>query len=228
MSASSAPKIAVYDLDRTILRRPTFTYFLFWAARHYKPWRLLLTPIWLVLALGYVLKFYDRNFFKPACITLFLGRRLPAAWMANVAQAFAQSRVPFDVQAGAKAAIARDRAEGYLLVMATAAPEIYAPAIGAALGFDAVIATRHVRQANGDWSAALAGPNCYGAEKARRVAEWLTEKGWNKPAHMRAYSDHHSDAPLFDMSDEATLVADGEKAAALATQHGWTLDNFRA
>lgn len=228
MPAASATKIAVYDLDRTILRRPTFTYFLFWAALYYKPWRLLLTPLWLILALGYVLKLYDRNFFKPACISLLLGRHLPAEWMAEVAQAFALSRVPSDVQVGAKAAIARDRNEGYRLIMATAAPELYALAIGAALGFDAVIATRHMRRDNGDWGAALLGSNCYGAEKARRVTEWLREQGIEKPAHMRAYSDHHSDAPLFAMADEAVLVADGEKAADLAAQNGWVLDNFRS
>lgn len=227
MTQALSPKIAVYDLDRTILRTPTFTYFLFWAALHYRPWRLLLTPIWLVLALGYTLKLYDRNVFKPACISLFLGRRMSAQWMAKVGEAFAQSRVPFDVQAGAQAAIDRDRVEGYRLILATAAPELYAQAIGAALGFDAVIATRHQRYDNGDWCAALEGPNCYGAEKARRVTEYFTVQGWAKPAHMRAYSDHHSDAPLFDMADEATLVADGEKAETLARANGWALNNFR-
>ena len=227
MAETLSPKVAVYDLDRTILRRPTFTYFLFWAALHYKPWRLLLAPLWLILAVSYTLKLFDRNVFKPACITLFLGRRLEAEWMTGVAKAFAQSRVPSDVQAGARAAIDRDRAEGYRLIMATAAPELYAPAIGAALGFDAVIATRHQRFVNGNWSAALQGVNCYGAEKARRVAEYFAEQGWAKPAHMRAYSDHHSDAPLFAMADEATLVADGKKAEAFARANGWALNNFR-
>ena len=221
------PKVAVYDLDRTLLRRPTFTYFLFWAALHYKPWRLLLTPIWLMVALGYALKLYRRNVFKPMSIRLLLGERLPADWMAAVAKAFAQSRVPSDVQPGARAAIERDRAEGYRLIIATAAPELYAPAIGAELGFDAVIATRHQRYDNGDWSAQLAGSNCYGAEKARRVAAYLAEQGIDKPAHMRAYSDHPSDAALFALADEATLVASGEKAERLARAHGWTLDNFR-
>src|SRR3546814_12871540 len=56
-----------------------------------------------------------------------------------------------DVCSSDLAAIARDRAEGFRLLMATAAPEFYAGAIAEALGFDAIVATRHRRDAAGNW-----------------------------------------------------------------------------
>ena len=38
-------RAAIYDLDRTVLRTPTFTLFLLWAAWREAPWRLLLLPV---------------------------------------------------------------------------------------------------------------------------------------------------------------------------------------
>lgn len=224
-------KFAVYDLDRTILRRPTFTLFLFWAAAVDRSWRLLLAPVWLLLALGYLLRFYSRNIFKPASIRLLLGPRISAERMDRLAQRFAAWRIPADVPPGAAAMIAQDRADGYRLVLATAAPEFYAQTLGDVLGFDAVIATRHRRSEDGDWLAELESENCYGPEKARRVTEWLAAQGGDDPdggggRHIRAYSDHPSDAALFALVDQATLIGRKPKLAALAARNGWTLRDF--
>lgn len=221
-------KFAFYDLDRTILRTPTFTLFLFWAAATERPWRLLLTPIWIAYALGYALKLTDRGGFKPAAIRLFLGRDMSEARMARLAQKFADWRIPADVAAGAAHHIAEDRAAGYRLIMATAAPEFYAAALGEKLGFETVIASRHLRTDDGAWSPQIDGDNCYGAEKGRRVAEWLAINCDGGPRHIRAYSDHPSDASLFALADQAVLVGRGPKLAALATQQGWTLKDFAA
>lgn len=232
MSAPASPadagiqRVAFYDLDRTILRTPTFTLFLFWAAWSDRPWRLFLLPLWLVHVVGYALRLYDRNRFKPASICIFLGAEISQERADRLARKFANWRVGVDVQPGAKAAIARDRAEGYQLVMATAAPEFYAQAIGEALGFDAVIASRHQRTPDGDWLPALDGENCYGPEKARRVASWLQVQWAANDAHLRAYSDHPSDAPLFALADEAVLVGRSSKLAQLARENGWNLRDF--
>ena len=59
-------RIAVYDLDRTVLRKPTFTLFLLWAAVREAPWRLLLLPLLAALMIGYALRLYGRDRFKPA------------------------------------------------------------------------------------------------------------------------------------------------------------------
>ena len=124
--------------------------------------------------IGYALRLYGRDRFKPSAIRLMLGPHLTPARASGLAAHFAAWRVPRDVPPGAQASIARDRAEGYQLLMATAAPEFYAGAIADALGFDAIVASRHQRDADGNWLPMLDGPNCYGAEKARRVAEWLS------------------------------------------------------
>lgn len=217
--------VAIYDLDRTVLRTPTFTLFLLWAAWRDAAWRLLLLPLLAVLMIGHALRLYGRDRFKPAAIRLMLGGRLSAARAERLAARFAAWRVPRDVPPGAAAHIARDRSEGFVLLMATAAPEFYARAIADALGFDAVLASRHRRDAAGNWLPGLDGRNCYGGEKARRVAEWLAAHQC-EGAHIRAYSDHASDAPTFALAREAWLVGRGDKVARLAAKHGWHVADF--
>lgn len=223
---SHPARIAIYDLDRTVLRKPTFTLFLLWAAWREAPWRLLLLPALAALMIGYALGLYGRNRFKPAAIRLMLGPSIAPVRAEKLAADFAAWRVPRDVPPGAAACIARDRAQGYRLLMATAAPEFYAVAIADALDFDAIVASRHLRDAAGHWLPLLDGPNCYGAEKARRVAEWLVTNAPDGATHIRAYSDHASDAPTFALADEAWLVGRGDKFVRLAAKHGWRTADF--
>lgn len=224
--APSSPRVAIYDLDRTVLRTPTFTLFLLWAAWREAPWRLLLLPALAALMIGYALGLYGRDRFKPAAIRLMLGKNIAPARAEALAAAFAAWRVPRDVPPGAAACIARDRAEGYRLLMATAAPEFYAGAIAEALGFDAIVASRHRRDDAGHWLPLLDGANCYGAEKARRVGEWLATNAPDGTAHIRAYSDHLSDAPTFALAGEAWLIGRGDKYVRLAAKHGWRAADF--
>jgi phosphatidylglycerophosphatase C len=226
MSEIIPVRVAIYDLDRTVLRTPTFTLFLLWAAWREAQWRLLLLPALAALMIGYALRLYGRNRFKPAAIRLMLGASIAPARAEKLATDFAAWRVPRDVPPGAAACIARDRAEGYRLLMATAAPEFYAEAIADALGFDAIVASRHRRDAGGNWLPLLDGPNCYGEEKARRVAEWLATNARDGAAHIRAYSDHVSDAPTFALASEAWLVGRGDKFVRLAAKHGWQAADF--
>ena len=105
-------RVAIYDLDRTVLRTPTFTLFLLWAAWREAPWRLLLLPALAALMIGHALRLYGRDRFKPAAIRLTLGKSIAPARAEALAAAFATWRVPRDVPPGAAACIARDRAEG--------------------------------------------------------------------------------------------------------------------
>src|SRR3546814_7211758 len=49
-------RVAIYDLDRTVLRTPTFTLFLLWATWREARWRLLLLPALAALMIGHALR----------------------------------------------------------------------------------------------------------------------------------------------------------------------------
>ena len=96
----SPARIAIYDLDRTVLRKPTFTLFLLWAAAREAPWRLLLLPLLAALMIGYALRLYGRDRFKPAAIHLMLGSHLTPARAARPHRSSCMPRPLQEVTAG--------------------------------------------------------------------------------------------------------------------------------
>src|SRR3546814_2553769 len=100
-----------------------------------------------------------------------------------------------------------DRADGYRLVLATASYRLYVEPIARRLGFDAVIATDHLSQDLRYVRARIAGENCYDTGKLRMIKAWMAAEAIDRTqAHIRAYSDHVSDAPMleFARSEEHT------------------------
>lgn len=218
--------IAIYDLDRTILKRPTFTAFLFFAAGQLGRrlwWRI---PLWIAALIGYRMKLFGRKPLKQYGMRLFIGKRLERQQGNAIAADFAKMHVPTGVLPGAARTIAADRAMGRMLVIASAAQQFYVEAIAAALQFDAVIATRNVQNAGG-YLHLLDGENCYGAEKLARVEQWLAEQDISREnAYIRFYSDHPSDSPLLDWADEGMLVTAAPKYRMIAKARGWSVQDW--
>lgn len=219
--------IAIYDLDKTITRRPTFTHFLLFYARRESPCRLAALPIWVAALIGYRLGFYGRKQLKQFGIAMFMGRKLSPKILNRAAAHFVDNVVLADLQPGAVLAIAKDRQKNCRLVIATAAPAFYANAIGARLGFDDVIATRHILTADGKMSNHIDGENCYGEEKLKMVLEWMQAQSFERAkCDICVYSDHPLDAPLLDWADRAYLINPSEKLHKLADQNGWGVRTF--
>jgi len=220
-------KVAIYDLDGTVLRRSTFTPFLFFAALRHEPWRVGLAPAWFGAMALYKLGVFGRRRLKQFGLRLFLGRRMTLARLEAISNAFANHVVPHWVSPGAARAMAADRADGCSLVLATAAMEFYAAGIADRLGFDHVIASR-TRPLTTDLSACLMeGENCYGAEKPVRVKALFETLGWNRAkCEVRVYTDSVSDAPLLDWADRPVLVNSGARARRIAEARGWEQARF--
>jgi phosphatidylglycerophosphatase C len=216
--------IAIYDLDKTLLSKPTFTAFLIFACRRRGAqiwWR---AALWIGALIGFKVKLYGRKPLKQFGIKLFVGRAVPAA----LSKAFAASIVPSNIQPGAQAALKRDRAEGRMLIIATAAPDFYSKEIAAAAGFDVVIATTHAADANGDASYFIHGENCYGDEKLLRILSWMQSAQMKREScNIRFYTDHTSDAPMLDWANEGVLINANAAAASIAAAHGWAVQDWR-
>jgi HAD superfamily hydrolase (TIGR01490 family) len=218
----SMVRIAIYDMDKTITRAPTWTRFLIAGARRQAPWRLALLPLVGLVALGHPLRLIDRARLKGVTQALMLGRRMSGTEVAELVDAFAETIDTDDVMTEARDRIATDRAAGYRLVLATASYRYYAEAIARRLGFDAVVATEVRRDAAGDVLSGVAGENCYGPAKRRMVEAWLAAEGIDRTgAHIRFYSDHVSDAPMLEAADEAFAVNPHPPLRRLATERGW-------
>lgn len=219
--------LAVYDLDRTITRRPTYTPFLIHCALRRQQWRLLFAPIVIIAMLAYAAGLFDRSRLKEICQWLLIGHRVHARELKPLVESFADATVAGNIRPGARRAIERDRNEGRRLVLATASYRLYADAIAQRLGFDDVIATGSVIGLDERVHARIEGRNCYGEEKMRMIALWVEKSGLRGAhGHVRFYSDHASDEPAFLWSDEPVAVNPHDRLARMAAERGWAVEDW--
>ena len=193
------------------------------------PWRLLLLPLVLLSMIAYAAKLIDRGRLKEINHHLLIGARIHPRDLKPVADSFADSQLATNIRPGARAAIARDKAEGRRLVLATASYRLYADVLADRLGFDDVIATGSVIGLDERVHAKIAGENCYGPAKMRMIADWVEKSGLTGVhGSVRFYSDHVSDQPAFEWADEAVAVNPHGKLRRLAEQRGWAVEDWRA
>jgi HAD superfamily hydrolase (TIGR01490 family) len=217
--------LAIYDMDRTVTRRATYTPFLVHCAWRLEPWRLLLLPFVVGSMLAYVAKVIDRGRLKEINHRLLLGHKREPRLLKPLVDGFARKTLANNVRPGARAAIARDKAEGRRVVMATASSRLYAAAIADALGFDDCIGTNSIIGLDERVHAKIDGENCYGPAKLRMIEAWLAAERLER-AHVRFYSDHASDAPVFDWADEPVAVNPHDRLKRLAETRGWPVEDW--
>lgn len=217
-------KLAIYDMDRTITVRGTYTPFLFHMLFARAPWRLIFLPLLPFGFIGYGLKLISRKGLKTYNQRLLLGSKPSLAKLEPHIESYADKVMQKNSYAKAIAQVEADRAEGRKLVLATASYELYVNAIATRLGFDDVIATKLEIDEQGQVLPEIIGENCYDEAKLDRIKTFLDEQGLAREAiHIRAYSDHVSDAPMLEFADEAVATTPSAPLRQLAQKRGWKI-----
>src|SRR3546814_18012810 len=85
--------LAIYDMDRTITRRATYTPFLIHAASRLAPWRLVLLPLVPLSMLAYGLKLVGRARLKEINYRLLIGGATAPKRLEPVIPSFADRQV---------------------------------------------------------------------------------------------------------------------------------------
>jgi HAD superfamily hydrolase (TIGR01490 family) len=214
-------RYSIFDMDRTVTRGGSYSPWLLYWAWHEAPWRLALLPLSLAAGAAYLAGLVSRGRLKEINHRLLMGARSDAVRVARRAEAFA-GWVVRRAFADARARIAAEQAEGRTVVLATASYEFYVRAIADRLGVEQVVATRAHSDGNpgGAILARIDGENCYGAAKRAMVEAALPPRAG---LHVRFFSDHHSDAPMFDWADERFAINPTQRLRLLAATHGWTV-----
>lgn len=209
-------KLSIYDMDKTVIRRASWTPWLFFYARTEAPARLLLAPLLLLPLAGYALGLLGRAALKEATHGLMLGRRVPREKVARAAASFAASFGARHELAGALAALAADRAAGFEPVLATASCRYFVEALARRWGIERVVATEN--RWEGDWlTPAIRGENCYEMGKLRMILAALPDR----PALVKFTSDHISDLPVLDWADEPVAANPSAELRRVARARGW-------
>lgn len=229
MSETQLPRIAIYDMDRTITRRATYSGFLMHVVRRRQRWRVLLTPLVALASLVHVTGLITRAQLKAISLRLMLGPSFRRDEIAPLAESYADKLVADGLYAPALEQIAEDKAAGYRVLLATASFHLYVDAIAARLGIDDVLATRLRDDAEPDHvRARLAGDNCYGDAKFARISDWMDSNALTRDgSHIRAYSDHVSDQPMLHFAHEAVATTPSRSLRKLAPKMGWQVVDWR-
>jgi HAD superfamily hydrolase (TIGR01490 family) len=217
--------LAIYDMDRTVTRRATYTPFLLHCALRRSPWRLLLIPFVIASMAAYILKLIDRGKLKEINHRLLIGHNRHPSELKPLVESFADKMLASNIRPGAREAIAGDKAEGRRVVMATASYRFYSREIAERLGFDDCIGTNSILGLDERVHAKIDGENCYGPAKLRMIQAWLASSGLTR-GHVRFYSDHASDKPAFEWADEPVAVNPHDRLARLAGERGWRCEDW--
>ena len=157
--------IVAFDFDGTLTTHDSFTAFLRWKA---EPFRYF---IGLIALLPHMLAFClhrDRGRLKAAATARFLGG-MSAEELSAAAEAFAMERAQSMLRPDAVQAWRNWRAQGALMVIVTASPEIMVRPFARALGAEMLIGTRLALDQAGRVTGRLVGLNCRGPEKVQRL-----------------------------------------------------------
>jgi len=193
-------RLVVFDLDGTITRRDTLLPYVA-GLLSARPWSLLRLLRVVPALAAHLLGLVDRGALKAVLLTHTLGGRTRAeidSWNAR----YIPRLLARGVRPQALEAIEEHRRGGDLLVLMSAAPDLYAPALASRLGFAATICTG-VRWTNDRLDGALTTANRRGPEKARC---FLALKQQHPGLPTTAYGNSSADLPHLVLADEPRLV----------------------
>jgi phosphatidylglycerophosphatase C len=197
--ADTRAVVAVFDVDGTLTTRDCVTPFLRRAAGRRLATAILGHPLAVTAAAAR----RDRDRLKElACAAL---RGLDVSAYDELGRSFAQEVATNWLRDDTTARLRRHRELGHRVILASASLDAYLGPLGEMLEVDGIVCTRLERGPDGRLTGRLVGENCRGAEKARRVREWLEAAGL-ADAVLWAYGDSPGDRPLLETADHAVWV----------------------
>ncbi len=197
------PVVAAFDVDRTVTTRDCVVPFLR-RVRGTVPFARRMA--WASARLVPAIARGERDRAKEqAAKIVFAGRR--AVDVDAAGDAFAAGVVCSRLRADTVARLRWHQAEGHDIVFVSASFGAYLRPLGDRLGADGVLCTELVVGRDGVLTGELSGLNCRGAEKVRRLHEWLDARhGGRANVELWAYGDSPGDRELLADADHAVWV----------------------
>lgn len=193
------PVVAAFDVDGTLTTGDCVTPFLRRAAGR----RLWTTLLRHPLAIGASLARRDRDRLKELACSALSG--IESTELEQLGDDFAREVGAERLRDDTVARLRRHRELGHTVILASASLDPYLVPLGRSLGVDAVVCTMLERGADGRLTGRLEGANCRGAEKARRVRDWLRDSDL-ADAELWAYGDSGGDDELLALADHPLRV----------------------
>ena len=217
---SSQPKLAIFDLDHTLLSGDSDVL-----------WCDFLMEQGLLDRAGFAPRNADMaRRYADASVTvqefcdLYVGTlagRTPAQWQ-PLCERFLNEVVAPRIPASAHALVDEHRSRGHTLLLTTATNRVITELTARHLGIAELIATE-VELAGGICTGRTAGTLNMREGKVTRLHAWLRDRGWPAALLDSAvfYSDSSNDLPLLGLVGEPVAVDPDERLRARAQDAGW-------
>ena len=207
-------RIALFDLDHTLLPHDTQTLFCNYVLKRYR-WRTLLHAFFLPFAIARGLKLIPTATAKRAFHSYLWGISRPR--LDQLAREFAAESVDSWIYPDLRAELMRHRHQGRTLILNTASPSFYAQAIARELEFDHWMATEIVTGDSMPFLPPLDGENNKRTAKIaamhRKLPDLEKQSAADK-ADSWGYSDSHADIPLLEYCGHRLLIHPTRKLSA--------------
>jgi HAD superfamily hydrolase (TIGR01490 family) len=203
MGTSEQP-LAVFDLDGTLLRGDSLLPFLLYCGRQSRQWTALALFLPAVLLL-YTVRIYSAHSAKQALLRRFL-RGYSRDEVGQLAEGFANRWVERHTLEEGMERLRYHLSAGHRVLLLSASPDVYVPAIARRLGVVEVVCTRvgwEGEACRGD----ILGDNCKGEAKLRMLCEYLGQD--RPPQESSGYGDSKSDLPVLRWLSSGHLLSCG-------------------
>lgn len=222
----SAPRIALFDMDDTLLPADSDSLWNTWLADVGA-----LDPVarrreQLRFGVAYVAGTLDIHAFMAFQLAPLAAH--PRPLLERWREQFVRERVAPIVTEAARACVAAHAGERLALVTAT--NRWIAEPIAALFGIDTVIATEPEETADGTFTGRVVGLPAFREGKIERVRTWLAGQGlaFDTVARSTFYSDSRNDIPLLEHVTHPVAVDPDAALAAHAAARGWPVISLRA
>lgn len=202
-------RIALFDLDHTLLPHDTQALFCNYVIKH-EPWRVVLHGLFLPFALLRALRLVSTATAKRAFHSYLLG--MPVERLKKYARQFAGESVDGWMYPDLRAELMRHRHQGRVTILNTASPSFYAQAIAEQWEFDHWVATEVVVGERVPWLPKLDGTNNKREVKIGAMERKVPNLKGQDPADKKdswGYSDSSADIPLLEYCGHKILIHPG-------------------
>lgn len=188
-------KIALYDIDYTIISVNSLVDFVFYILSKY-PQKIIYLPYLAILVALWVIKLIPTKKIKESFLLIIQGFDMDL--LNTLSKDFFKKKIKHKIKKEAIANIEENRKNGYTIVFATASFGVYIKDIADYLNADYFFSTKAAVIDN-KLVAKIDGKNCKGREKITIICNEIPEASINKEESL-SYSDCLSDLPFLDLT----------------------------
>ena len=218
----SAQRAALFDLDRTLVRKETATLYVKWQREVGQATTrdLVRTMYWVA---QYTLGVIDAQAVAKRAVATLAGK--PERVMIEECESWFRSHVEKHVADEGRRAVRRHAVAGDLVAIVTGATPYVARPLARLLGIEHVVASELEVDDRGVFTGRPVEPLCFGEGKVVRAERLARERDFRLEEAV-FYTDSLTDLPLLERVGEPIVVNPDPRLRRLARRRGWRVERW--